>query len=77
MCLVVLYSSMCPVVTILDQIGGGSIGAASPIAANIFSATDGISDTDDSSGGGGSFGMFMLLWGSLLICIREKRLIIQ
>ncbi len=74
---IIFFNVSSGIITILDQIGGGSIGAASPIAANIFSATDGISDTDDSSGGGGSFGMFMLLWGSLLICIREKRLIIQ
>ena len=59
------------IITILDQVGGGSIGAARYIASNTFSASDG------STGGGGSFGMLMFLWGSLLIYIREKRLIIQ
>ena len=59
------------IITILDQDFGGSIGANRPIDSNIFSAFDG------SAGGGGSFGLFMLLWGSLLIYIREKRLIIQ
>ncbi|MEH6457364.1 MAG: hypothetical protein V7749_13625, partial [Cocleimonas sp.] len=57
-------------ITILDQVSGGSIGAARSIAPNTFSASNG-------SSGGGSFGVFILLWASLLICIRENRLLVR
>ena len=67
-------------ITILDQVGGGSVGANRFIDSNIFSASDGSSETDDSnntdtssSSGGGSFGVFMLLWGSLILFLRRIR----